>query len=86
MQDPKDEDTEGWVGKASALKGADGKLQLPMAPKNLLKSMALHAIVQDRDPVDLIQDIHDAACFWLSDYDMRQKFGENVPRGRGLDS
>lgn len=86
MQDPKDKDTEDWVGGASALKNEKGELQLPMAPKNLLKSVALHAIVKDRDPVDLIEDIHDAVCFWLQDHHRRKNSNNVGHYSRRLDS
>lgn len=88
MKDPKDEGTTDWVDepKADALKDENGNLQLPLSPQNLLKSVALHCIAEGRDPVDLIQDIHDATCFWLHDHDMRQQFQQPRDYTRGLDS
>lgn len=61
------------MSNASALKSEKGELQLPMKPENLLKTIALHCLTEGRDPIDLIQDVHDAACYWLHDHDLRKQ-------------
>lgn len=83
MKDKNDPGTLDWV-KASALKNENGELQLPMQAQNLLKTIAIHCLAKGRDPVELIQDIHDATVFWLIDHDMRQNSDNVPPYSRGL--
>lgn len=73
MQDPNDPGTEDWVDQTSALKNESGQLQVPLKAENLLKCLAIHCIAQGRDPVELVEEIHDATCFWLQDHDMRTR-------------
>lgn len=84
MKDKRDRGTIDWVAEpdrpASALKGEKGNLQLPLGPANLLRHIALHAIDQTRDPVELIQDINDATAFWLVNNDKREQMNYEMKR------
>jgi hypothetical protein len=87
MQDKKDPGTVDWVEQeASALKSKTGELQLPINPENFLKCIALHCVAEGRDHVELIQDIHDATCYWLHDRDIREVVGNTTAHDytRGL--
>ena len=86
MKDHKDTSTKDWVNDASALKNESGEVQIPAQPQNLLTSIIIHAKTEGRDPVELIQDIHDATCFWLTDYDMRQNIDNPTSYVKGLNS